>query len=139
MNVHTLTPSQGQGQGAASVLIGIAANSSFENALSEGRFREDLFYRLNVLRITVPPLRERGNDPEILARHFTEEITREIGISEKRLRPDAIKVLQKHDWPGNVRELKNVLQQAIVMSEGPDIRAEHLSIFDRDRVARQSA
>lgn len=115
-----------------------AANSSFEKAMSEGRFREDLFYRLNVLRISVPPLRERGSDPAVLARHFTEEITREIGISEKHLCPDAIEVLEKHDWPGNVRELKNVLQQAIVMSEGPDIRAEHLSIFDRDRVARDS-
>ncbi len=111
-----------------------AANSSFEDALSEGRFREDLFYRLNVLRINVPPLRDRDRDPELLARHFMAEIAREMGIAPKALRKDAVDVLNRHDWPGNVRELKNVIQRAIVLSEGPAVRAEHLSIFGRARV-----
>jgi len=117
---------------AAKCRLLAAANSSFEDALSEGRFREDLFYRLNVLRINVPPLRERGKDPEILARHFIAEITREMGVAPRALRRDAIEVLNRHDWPRNVRELKNVIQRAIVMSVGPDIRGEHLSIFSRD-------
>jgi len=116
---------------AANCRILAAANSSFEDALSEGRFREDLFYRLNVLRINVPPLRERDGDPEILARHFMAEIAREMGIRPKALRQDTIEVLNRHDWPGNVRELKNVIQRAIVLSDGPDVRAEHLSIFAR--------
>ena len=66
---------------AANCRILAAANSSFEDALSEGRFREDLFYRLNVLRINVPPLRERDGDPEVLARHFMSEIAREMEVS----------------------------------------------------------
>ncbi len=118
---------------AANCRILAAANSSFEDALSEGRFREDLFYRLNVLRINVPPLRERDGDPEVLARHFMSEIAREMGIAPKALRKDAIEVLNRHDWPGNVRELKNVIQRAIVLSDGPAVRAEHLSIFGRAR------
>ena len=118
---------------AANCRLLAAANSSFEDALSEGRFREDLFYRLNVLRINVPPLRERDKDPEILARHFMTDIAREMGIAPKVLRRDAIEVLDQHDWPGNVRELKNVIQRAIVLSDEPGIRAEHLSIFVRGR------
>ncbi len=119
---------------AAKCRLLAAANSSFEDALSEGRFREDLFYRLNVLRINVPPLRERGKDPELLARHFMAEIAREMGIAPKALRKDAVEVLNRHDWPGNVRELKNVIQRAIVLTDGPAVRAEHLSIFGRARV-----
>ena len=111
-----------------------AANSSFEDALSEGRFREDLFYPLNVLRINVPSLKDRDKDLEILARHFMTDIAREMGIAPKVLREDAIEVLNRHDWPGNVREVKNVIQRAIVLSDGQDIRAEHLSIFGRGRV-----
>ena len=108
-----------------------AANGSFEDALDEGRFREDLFYRLNVFRINVPPLRERGSDYVILARHFMEQISHEMGIAPKSLTTDAIEVLKHHDWPGNVRELKNVMQRAIVLSDGPEIDATQLSIFDR--------
>lgn len=108
-----------------------ATNQSFEDALSEGRFREDLFYRLNVLRITVPPLRDRGEDWVILAEHFMEQISLEIGIPPKPFSADAIDVLRLHDWPGNIRELKNVIQRAIVLCDGPEVNATHLSIFDR--------
>lgn len=110
-----------------------ATNQSFEDALSEGRFREDLFYRLNVLRITIPPLRDRGEDWVILAHHFMEQISLEIGIAPKTFSADAIDVLRLHDWPGNIRELKNVIQRAIVLSDGPEVNATHLSIFDRHR------
>lgn len=107
-----------------------SSNGSFEDALSEGRFREDLFYRLNVLRINIPPLSERGDDQVILARYFMEQISHEIGVAPKPLSADAIDVLKLHNWPGNVRELKNVMQRAITLCDGPEINATHLSIFD---------
>ena len=107
-----------------------SSNGSFEDALSEGRFREDLFYRLNVLRINIPPLSERGDDQVILARYFMEQISHEIGVAPKPLSADAIDVLKLHNWPGNVRELKNVIQRAIILCDGPEINATHLSIFD---------
>ena len=110
-----------------------ASNGSFEDALSEGRFREDLFYRLNVLRINVPPLRERGDDRVTLAHHFMEQISREMGIASKAFSAEATDVLKLHDWPGNIREMKNVVQRAIVLCDGPEINAEHLSIFERHR------
>ncbi len=108
-----------------------ASNGSFEDALSEGRFREDLFYRLNVLRINVPPLRERGDDRVILARHFMEQISHEMGVTPKTFSADALDILKLHNWPGNVRELKNVIQRALTLSDGPEIDASHLSIFER--------
>ena len=108
-----------------------SSNGSFEDALSEGRFREDLFYRLNVLRINIPALRERGDDRVILARYFMEQISHEMGITPKTFSADAIDILKLHNWPGNVRELKNVIQRALVLSDGPEIDATHLSIFER--------
>ena len=107
-----------------------SSNGSFEDALSDGRFREDLFYRLNVLRISIPPLAERGDDQMILARHFMEQISNEMGMAPKPFSADAIDVLKLHNWPGNVRELKNVIQRAIALCDGPEINATHLSIFD---------
>ena len=110
-----------------------ASNGSFEDALSEGRFREDLFYRLNVLRINIPPLRERGDDRLIMARHFMEQISHEMGVTPKPFSADATDILKLHNWPGNIREMKNVIQRAIVLSDGPEIDATHLSIFERDQ------
>jgi len=107
-----------------------SSNGSFEDALSEGRFREDLFYRLNVLRINIPPLAERGDDQVILARHFIKQISDEIGVAPRPLTAGAIDVLKLHSWPGNVRELKNVMQRAIALCDGPEIDATHLSIFE---------
>ena len=110
-----------------------ASNGSFEDALSQGRFREELFYRLNVLRINVPPLRERGEDHVILARHFMEQISHEMGIATKPFSTEATDVLKLHDWPGNIREMKNVIQRAVVLCDGAEIDASHLSIFERHR------
>jgi transcriptional regulator with PAS, ATPase and Fis domain len=113
-----------------------SSNGSFEDALSEGRFREDLFYRLNVLRINIPPLAERGDDQVILARHFIKQISNEIGVAPRPLSAGAIDVLKLHSWPGNVRELKNVMQRAIALCDGPEIDATHLSIFEWHRRER---
>src|SRR5581483_4355586 len=108
-----------------------AANTSLQDAVTRLEFREDLYYRLNVFRITLPPLRERAGDVELLARHFLAELARQQGQEPKVLEPDAIAALRAHTWPGNLRELKNVIEHAAILSEGPSIRAEHLMIQQR--------
>ncbi len=108
-----------------------AANTSLQDAVTRLEFREDLYYRLNVFRITLPPLRERAGDVELLARHFLAELARQQGQEPKVLEPDAIAALRAHTWPGNLRELKNVIEHAAILSEGSSIRAEHLMIQQR--------
>jgi len=110
-----------------------ATNVSLEAAVADGRFREDLFYRLNVLRLRIPPLRERGEDVITLARLFIEEFAGEQGLPIPELADDAIHLLLSHRWPGNVRELKNVVQRAVVSAEGGVLRAADLSIVPRER------
>src|SRR4029077_17903634 len=98
---------------------------------ASGEFREDLYYRLNVFSITLPPLRDRLDDVELIARHFLAEETREHQ-QPKRFADDAIAALLVHRWPGNVRELKNVVERAAILSaDSPTIRAEHLMIQRR--------
>lgn len=109
----------------------VASNRSLEEAVAEGKFREDLFYRLNVLRVTLPPLRERGGDLELLAGHFGRELAREQGIPVKNLTPEALEVLRRHNWPGNVRELRNVIHRAAILSTGVEIQAADIAISPR--------
>jgi len=96
-----------------------AANKDLEAEVQAGRFREDLFYRLNVIRLTLPPLRERPDDVPLLARRFLDEVTERNGLAERKISPEALRALARHDWPGNVRELKNAIEQAAIMAEGP--------------------
>ncbi|MBS1189729.1 MAG: putative transcriptional regulatory protein [Rhodocyclaceae bacterium] len=96
-------------------LIG-ATNRSPEKAVAEGRLREDLYHRLNVFPIQMPPLRERGTDLELLAQHFLNELNAQEGTG-KRFAPAAIAALYAHNWPGNVRELKNYVQRAYILSD----------------------
>ena len=108
-----------------------AAGPLLEQVVGAGEFREDLYYRLNVFSITVPPLSERLEDVELTARHFLTEETREHQHL-KRLSDDAVAALLVHSWPGNVRELKNVIERAAILSaESPVVRAEHLLIQRR--------
>ncbi len=100
-----------------------ATNRDLDDELRAGNFREDLFYRLDVVRITIPPLRERPEDIEPLAKHFI----RQQGYPETILAPDALRILQEHQWPGNVRELINVIESAVIETEGENITAETLS------------
>jgi transcriptional regulator with PAS, ATPase and Fis domain len=88
-----------------------ATNHNLEEMLEEGRFRKDLFYRLNVITLHIPPLRERREDIIPLAEHFLKRIAQEIGVTEIKIDPEAAEVLMNHDWPGNVRELSNVLER----------------------------
>jgi DNA-binding NtrC family response regulator len=96
-----------------------------------GRFREDLYYRLNVLHIKVPSLRERGDDVMLLARHFFDGHRAGRAPGPRGFADDAIKAMQRHQWPGNVRELFNRVQRGMVMCDGPLIAAEDLLLGAR--------
>ncbi|MHC4931866.1 MAG: sigma-54-dependent transcriptional regulator [Planctomycetota bacterium] len=95
-----------------------ATNVDLTRAVAEGRFREDLFYRLNVINIEIPSLRDRGDDVPLLVQHFIEKYTRLTGKKVGSLTPEALEKLEARDWPGNVRELENVIERAVVLAQG---------------------
>lgn len=105
----------------ANVRIIASTNTHLEQAVRDGRFREDLYYRLNVLHLRTPSLRERKGDVELLARHFFTKFTAETKTSAKGFSRDALEVINRYDWPGNVRELMNRIRRAVMLSEGPHI------------------
>src|SRR5918993_620462 len=108
-----------------------ATNRDLEHEVAEGRFREDLFYRLNVIEVHLPPLRERREDIPLLARHFVKRTAREQGQDEKPLEPAAMTALINYNWPGNVRELQNAIERAFTLS-GDRVEAENLPPRVRD-------
>jgi two-component system repressor protein LuxO len=110
------------------VRIICATNRNPRDEVASGRFREDLYFRLHVLAITMPPLRERGNDLLTLAAHFLATFAAEERKSFRRLGNDTEAVLLNHSWPGNVRELQNVVRQAVVLHDGEELGADMLSI-----------
>jgi DNA-binding NtrC family response regulator len=112
----------------ADVRLIAATNSALENAVVDGRLRQDLYFRLNVVPIHLPPLRNRQEDIPLLARHFLEKYSREFGRGEMDFSLDAIKSLLFYDWPGNVRELEYVIERAVVLSEEKTIRSTELSL-----------
>jgi DNA-binding NtrC family response regulator len=93
--------------------------------VAAGSFRADLYYRLNVLPIRLPPLRERLDDLEALVEALAEDISRRSGLPHKSLNADALELLARHDWPGNIRELRNVLEQATLMTDDPSLGPGH--------------
>jgi DNA-binding NtrC family response regulator len=103
-----------------------ATNRDLEQAMSENKFREDLYYRLNVIPIVLPPLRERKEDLPLLIDHFIKKYSHENKIPAPRLSDAALKKCLEYDWPGNVRELENAIENAIVLGEGGVILSEHL-------------
>lgn len=103
-----------------------ATNRRLLDEVADGRFREDLYYRLAVVTLEVPPLRDRPEDLEILIRHFLESRARRLGVEVPEVSEGAMAVLRVHRWPGNVRELENVLERALIMAEGRLIRAGDL-------------
>ncbi len=107
-----------------------ATNQDLRRAIAERRFREDLFYRLAVVPIRLPPLRERGEDVPLLAAHFLRRFVSRTGVA-RALSPDAVARLQQHDWPGNVRELENVIEQAAALAPGEEIRAADVHVEPR--------
>jgi DNA-binding NtrC family response regulator len=110
-----------------------ATNQNLEEGIAAGRFREDLYYRLNVVGVTIPPLRERREDIVPLACHFIDNFAAELKNTVRGLTPDAIRALQRHTWPGNIRELENTIERAVLMCESNSISAEDLNLFTGHR------
>ena len=112
----------------ANVRIIAATNSNLETAIEEGRFREDLFYRLNIFSIFLPPLRERKADILLLAEHFLEKYENEYGKRIRRISTPAIDMLTQYHFPGNVRELENVIERAVIVCDSNVIHSHHLPL-----------
>jgi len=103
-----------------------ATNRDLEQEIKKGAFREDLYYRLNVIRINLPPLRERGSDIASLADFFIKKYSTATGIAVEGISKPALKLLLKYTWPGNVRQLESVIERAVLMAEGSIIQPEDL-------------
>jgi DNA-binding NtrC family response regulator len=108
------------------VRVVAATNKTLSNEVAAGRFREDLFYRLAVLPVRLPPLREREGDVPVLTEHFLDKIARRSGGERKRFTPEALAALSAHPWPGNVRELENVVERASALATGNVLGIESL-------------
>ncbi len=112
-----------------------ASNKDLGSEIEKGTFRDDLYYRLNVLPIEVPPLRKRREDIPLLVRHFLRIHAEEQGLKVKDVTPDAMQAFQLYDWPGNVRELHNLVERLMIMVPGPKIEAAHATSFLQPRPA----
>lgn len=110
------------------VRIVAATNKNLEDEIARGNFREDLFYRLNVIPFYVPPLRDRIEDVPLLADHFLSEFTTSYGRKPKELTAEAYRVLQEYSWPGNVRELKNLMERIVIMNPQVRVDARHIPL-----------
>ncbi len=122
-----------------------ATNKDLATLVKKGAFREDLYFRLNVINLAVPPLRERGDDVLLFLRHFAAKFAKEVGRAVPRFSDAALQALRSYDWPGNVRELENLVQRLVVMSEGEAIDVPELpprmrfAVSPTDRVQRTLA
>ncbi len=116
-----------------------ATNKELPSEIRAGRFREDLFFRLNVIPIFVPPLRERAEDVPVLAEHFMAVMAAEYGRRPKRIQPEAMARLQHYHWPGNVRELRNTIERLIIMAADDAITARDLAFLGREGGAMPEA
>ncbi|MFC1771095.1 sigma-54-dependent transcriptional regulator [Candidatus Margulisiibacteriota bacterium] len=116
---------------SADIRIIAATNKDLLSLVNKGLFREDLYYRLNVITIKLPQLREREDDIFLLINHFANKFSRELGITKPEFSDDTLSVLKKYSWPGNIRELENIIQQLLVMVEGGKITIPDLPSFMR--------
>jgi DNA-binding NtrC family response regulator len=114
------------------VRVVAATNRNLRTAIASRQFREDLFFRLSVFPITIPPLRDRPNDIMMLAKHFIDRFCRDVNKNPLMLAPTAVDELLKYPWPGNVRELQNCIERAVILTEGDTIHARHLSLSFRE-------
>jgi two-component system response regulator PilR (NtrC family) len=103
-----------------------ASNRDLVKAVADGVLREDLYYRLNVIPIHLPPLRDRPEDIPILVAHFIRRISKDVGKTVRGISPDALGIIERYHWPGNIRELENVIERAIVLGSGEQIVADAL-------------
>jgi DNA-binding NtrC family response regulator len=116
----------GDGPIRVDVRVVAATNRDLEVDVATGRFREDLYYRLAVVQIRLPPLRARGDDVRLLAEHFLRSAAADFGRPVRSLDPATLALLRQHDWPGNVRQLRNAVERAVLMAEGSVVRSVHL-------------
>jgi two-component system nitrogen regulation response regulator NtrX len=114
-----------------------ASNKDLAQEIEKGNFREDLFYRLNVLPIQVPPLRERKDDLPLLVRHFIRQHADEQGLKVKEMTPEALEALKSYDWPGNIRELRNLIERLMIMVTAPVIEPAQALAFLQSRSPAQ--
>ncbi len=114
------------------VRIIAATNKDLEKEVKEGNFREDLYYRLNVIPIHIPPLRERKEDIPVLVEYFLKTISAEYGRPPKTIKEDALEVMMQYDWPGNVRELKNAVERLVIMCPSDVISSRDIALFRKD-------
>jgi len=123
----------------ADVRVIAATNQDLAKLIAEGRFREDLYYRINVIPISLPPLRERREDIELLAEHFVSKYTDQMGKTISGISHQAMELLMAYDWPGNIRELENVMERAVALEPTPAILADSLPTTVRGETSRPSA
>jgi two-component system response regulator PilR (NtrC family) len=131
---RTFLPVGGVKEVEVDVRVIAATNVKLQDAVAEGTFREDLFYRLNVVLMTLPPLRERSADIPALARHLVQRFAGEYQKNVVGLTPDAMELLRAYHYPGNIRELQNVLERSVALANGPLIKPDDLD--ERVRTAR---
>jgi two-component system response regulator PilR (NtrC family) len=124
----TIRPVGGNEDVAVDIRIVSATNKNLEKEVIAGRFREDLFYRLNVIEIKVPPLRERKADLRALAQHFLDKYSQEMGKEISKLSSYALDLMQKYDFPGNVRELENLMERSVALSTTNIILPDSLAL-----------
>jgi DNA-binding NtrC family response regulator len=105
-----------------------ASNADLMREIEHGNFREDLYYRLSVVEITVPPLRDRMEDLELLMDHIINRQSQEMGFGTPEISKEVLEVTREYHWPGNVRELENCLEQMVLISQGEPIRKDHLPV-----------
>ncbi len=126
-------------EAACNIRVIAATNRDLPKHVSEGKFREDLFYRLNVIPVTIPPLRERAEDIPLIAEHFRVKYAREMGKAIDAFAPEALAALQGYAWPGNVRELENVVERAVALESGRQIETSTLPDYVRSGKTPASA
>lgn len=119
----------------ANVRVIAATNRDLQQMIREGEFREDLYYRLNVISITVPPLRERVKDIPLLANHFLKKYAQRTGKEIRRISSEALRKLENYDWPGNVRELENTMERAVVLCSGDTVTEDDLMMMPAENEA----
>lgn len=120
------------------VRIIAATNQNLEKMLLDGEFREDLYYRLNVIPFLLPPLRDRKEDIPILVEHFFEKMSKELGSKVKTIRHEALEVLMRYKWPGNVRELENVVERMVTLAEGNEIDIQDLPSYLQEKIVTEN-
>ena len=121
------TPVGGTTRKKIDVRIITATNRNLEKMIKEGKFRKDLFYRLNIVPITIPPIRERKSDIPLIVYHLIDKFNEKVGKKIKYISPDAMKLFTEYEWPGNVRELENIIERLMVTNDGNAIYSENLS------------